>query len=82
MDQITILYLGKVYSCDIIINRDQQPTYCWIVFKDQELIKILGEDISFVVHESFVIGVNPPVAEHRKPLYAVIENAVYSYFVN
>lgn len=77
MDEvIRFSFKGKEYTGDVLSSLDMTPHYHWVIFKQPEMQKLLGEEIAFVVRNAQLKPVNIFLAQKNRELFSEIVAAM------
>jgi hypothetical protein len=73
---VTFSHEGKEYSAKVIGSENLSPHYYWLLFKEAEMQRQLGEDVAFVVKEGKLKSIHPSLAKRNIQLMNEIKAAL------
>ena len=80
MDEvIRFSFKGKEYTGDVLSSLDMTPHYHWLIFRQPEMQKLLGEEIAFVVRNAELTPVNIFLAQKNRELFNAIVAAMQKH---
>src|SRR5438105_2298935 len=76
---VTFSHEGKEYSADVISSENISPHYHWLLFRQPEIQKKLGEDIAFIEKEGKLKSIHPSIAKKNQDLLETIKTALKTH---
>jgi hypothetical protein len=73
---VTFSHEGKEYSADVISSENLSPHYYWLLFKNPEMRRQLGDDVAFIVKEGTLKSIHPSLAKRNIQLMNEIRAAL------
>lgn len=73
---IEFCYQDTVYTGSLLSSKDMTPQYHWLLLRQPEMQKILGEELAFVVKENSLRPINTFLAHKNKELFQQIQAAM------
>jgi hypothetical protein len=70
---------GIEYSADVIKSENLLPPYYWVLFRNPEMQKKLGDDIAFIEKDGKLISVHPSIAKKNQDLLQAVKTALENY---
>jgi hypothetical protein len=77
--QVTFSHEGVEYGADVISSENLQPPYHWILFRDPDMQKILGDDVAFIEKDGKLKSVHPALAKKNHELLQAIQSALQKH---
>jgi len=78
---IRFSFNGKEYTGNILSSLEMSPHYHWVIFRQQEIQQVLGDEIAFIVKNAELTPVNSFLANKNKELFRQIQTAMEKHLV-
>ena len=80
MDTISFSFKGNIYTAYLVINKSEYPHFYWCFLNDSQLIKDLGDCITFQIEKrGSVLEATDFYSANYRPLITAIKEVLIKY---